>query len=229
MQEPPMDLYVAAPYLGELRNRVLFGDVWERPELSRRDRSLITLAVTQALYATAEIRLHVRRALDNGVTQDEIAELITHLALYAGWPRAVNASVTAAEVYVERGLTRPESGPPAPPLPQPAQAAGGDYLGAPYLGHLMNAILYGDIWNRPGLSRRDRSLITLAATQALNQPDEFRVHLGLGLDNGLTPDEVGELVTHVAFYSGWAGGISSSRAVIEVFAERGVPLPRLRR
>lgn len=221
--------YSGAPYLGELRNRVLYGDVWERPELSPRDRSLITISVAQSLYATDQLRGHLGRGLDNGVTPEEISEVITHLAFYSGWPKAVNASRTAAEVFVARGLPLPPAGPSSPPLEEPVEAAGGGYLGAPYLGLLRNSVLYGDVWERPGLSPRDRSLITLASSQALEEASEFRGHVGRGLNNGLTPEEISELITHVAFYAGWPGAVTSSRTVIEVFAERGLELPALRR
>jgi 4-carboxymuconolactone decarboxylase len=80
---------------------VLFGDVWEQPELSKRDRSLITVATLTALYRTDELRGHIRRALQNGVTKDEIRGLITHLAFYAGWPTGVNAARVALEVFEE--------------------------------------------------------------------------------------------------------------------------------
>ena len=73
-----------APKLAELTDDVLFGDIWERPGLSKRDRSLITVATLVALYRTNELPGHLRRALDNGVSQDELVELITHLAFYAG-------------------------------------------------------------------------------------------------------------------------------------------------
>ncbi|MED5574570.1 MAG: carboxymuconolactone decarboxylase family protein, partial [Pseudomonadota bacterium] len=75
------------------------GDVWEQPELSKRDRSLVTISVLTALYRTDELRGHMKRALDNGVTQDEIRGMITHLAFYAGWPTAVNAGRIAAEIF----------------------------------------------------------------------------------------------------------------------------------
>ena len=88
-----------APHLAELRNSVLYGDVWERPGLSKRDRSLITVAALTALYRTDELRGHIRRALDNGVTREEIGELITHMALYSGWPTAVNAVRAASEAF----------------------------------------------------------------------------------------------------------------------------------
>ena len=78
---------------------MLFGNVWEQPELSKRDRSLITVAVLTALYRTPELRGHMRRALDNGVTQDELRGLITHVAFYAGWPTAVNAGRVALEIF----------------------------------------------------------------------------------------------------------------------------------
>lgn len=92
-----------APKLAELTDTVVFGDVWERPELSKRDRSLITVATLTALYRTDQLRGHIGRALDNGVTREEIGEVITHMALYAGWPVAVNAAQVAKEVFDARG------------------------------------------------------------------------------------------------------------------------------
>ena len=88
-----------APKLMDLTEQVLFGDVWERPGLSKRDRSLITVAVLLATYRPQQLRGHLQRALDNGVTQDEIGELITHLAFYAGWPASVTAATVAHEVF----------------------------------------------------------------------------------------------------------------------------------
>ena len=93
--------YEMVPQLGKLRDEVLFGDVWEQPELSKRDRSLVTISVLTALYRTDELRGHMKRALDNGVTKDEIRGMITHLAFYAGWPTAVNAGRIAVEVFDE--------------------------------------------------------------------------------------------------------------------------------
>src|SRR5256885_1919003 len=88
-----------APKLVELTDDVLFGDVWERPGLSKRDRSLITVAALVALYRTRELPGHLRRALENGVSKDELVELITHLAFYAGWPTAMSAMTAAKEVF----------------------------------------------------------------------------------------------------------------------------------
>lgn len=93
--------YELIPKLGQLRDDVLFGDVWERTDLSKRDRSLITVAVLTALYRTDELKGHTKRALDNGVTLDELKGLITHLAFYSGWPTAVNAGRVLADVLEE--------------------------------------------------------------------------------------------------------------------------------
>ena len=90
------------PKLAELTDNVLFGDVWERPELSKRDRSLITVAALIAMNRPEQLRSHIRLARRNGVTQSEIVEVITQLAFYAGWPNAVNAVAVAREVFQEK-------------------------------------------------------------------------------------------------------------------------------
>lgn len=95
-------LAAIAPKLSELTSEVLFGDVWERPELSKRDRSLITCAVLTALYRPEQLRGHLGRALDNGLSETELGEMITHVAFYAGWPAAVTAAGVASTVFGER-------------------------------------------------------------------------------------------------------------------------------
>ena len=91
-----------APALADHTDKVLFGDVWERPGLSPRDRSLITVASLVALYRTNELPFHIGKALDNGVTRDEMIELITHLAFYSGWPTAMTALPIARQVFDSR-------------------------------------------------------------------------------------------------------------------------------
>ncbi|MBS1023170.1 carboxymuconolactone decarboxylase family protein [Gluconobacter cerinus] len=90
-----------APALAEYSDKVLFGDVWERPELSPRDRSLITVSSLISLYRTNELGFHIRKALENGVTREEIIEVITHLAFYSGWPTASTALTIARGVFDE--------------------------------------------------------------------------------------------------------------------------------
>jgi 4-carboxymuconolactone decarboxylase len=80
-----------APKLAEITDQVLYADIWERPALAKRDRSLITVAALVALNRTQQLPFHVQLALDNGVTQEELVELMTHLAFYSGWPTAMSA------------------------------------------------------------------------------------------------------------------------------------------
>jgi 4-carboxymuconolactone decarboxylase len=88
-----------SPKLVELTEDVLFGDVWERPQLSKRDRSLITCAALIALGKTEQMDFHFPNAISNGVSQEEIIEMITHLAFYAGWPNAMSAINRAKAVF----------------------------------------------------------------------------------------------------------------------------------
>jgi 4-carboxymuconolactone decarboxylase len=110
MSKPPAPnprdaLRSTAPKLVELTEKVLFGDVWERPGLSKRDRSLITCAALIALNRTEQQVGHFKRALDNGVKKDEIIEMITHLAFYGGWPVSMSAANVAKKVF-EGGETK---------------------------------------------------------------------------------------------------------------------------
>jgi len=102
LPRPPDSLHRVAPKLAALTSDVLFGDVWRREELSKRDRSLITCATLAALYRPEQLRFHVRLALENGVKKEELSELITHVAFYAGWPCAVQAAQVADEVFSSR-------------------------------------------------------------------------------------------------------------------------------
>jgi 4-carboxymuconolactone decarboxylase len=104
MAKPPPSpvlerLRSVAPKLVDYTETVVFGDLWERPGLSKRDRSLITVAALTALYRGDQLRGHLQRALNNGVTKDELIEVITHMAFYAGWPTAMTAASLAKEVF----------------------------------------------------------------------------------------------------------------------------------
>ncbi|BEP13868.1 hypothetical protein acdb102_21790 [Acidothermaceae bacterium B102] len=90
-----------APKLEQLTNEMLFADVWERPELPKRDRSLITVATLIALYRPTALPFHFKFALDNGVTREELVEVVTHMALYAGWPSATPAADILGQIFAE--------------------------------------------------------------------------------------------------------------------------------
>jgi 4-carboxymuconolactone decarboxylase len=91
-----------APKLVDLTDGVLFGDVWERPQLSKRDRSLITCAALVSTGKTEQMDFHFPRTLENGVTQEEIVEMITHLAFYVGWPNAMSAVNRAKALFAKK-------------------------------------------------------------------------------------------------------------------------------
>jgi len=93
-----------APALAELTDKVLFGDVWQRPGLRPRDRSLITVASLVSLYRTNELPFHLKKAMENGLTREEIIEAITHLAFYSGWPTANTALPIAQRVFEQAGV-----------------------------------------------------------------------------------------------------------------------------
>jgi 4-carboxymuconolactone decarboxylase len=98
MRAPWRDI---APHLTDVTDQVLFDDVWQRPELSPRDRSLVTVTALIAGYRQNELPFHMRKALENGVTREEIIEVITHLAFYSGWPTASTALTVARQVLGE--------------------------------------------------------------------------------------------------------------------------------
>ena len=93
-----------APKLADMTDDWLFGDIWERSALPKRDRSLSTVAALTAQYRIEQLPFHLNKALDNGVTKEELVEIITHLTLYSGWPAGVSAIMAAKQVFAERGL-----------------------------------------------------------------------------------------------------------------------------
>lgn len=223
----PSAVYEVAPGLGGFTDEVLFGEVWKRAVLAPRDRSLITVAALVATGRTAQIGGHVGRALDNGVKPEEIGELITHLALYSGWPNAMSAVTETKAVFDERQI-----GPVADStsariqLEAKAEAARASAVDsavaptAPMLAELTNRVLFGNLWRRPDLSPRDRSLITMAALIAIGQAEQLPFHANRAMDNGLTREQASEMLAHLAFYAGWPRAMSAVPPLERVFAAR---------
>jgi 4-carboxymuconolactone decarboxylase len=214
-----------SPYLNKILREDLYADVWERPGLSPRDRSLITIAITQSLYATEEIRAHIGRGLNNGLTQAEISELIAHVLVYSGFPTGVNAARVAREVYAQRNLPAEVTATPRNREPVVPPAYPNSFPQAPYLDDLLNEWVYGEVWERPDLSKRDRSLATIAVAQGMGAQSELRSHITRGLDNGVTQEEIGELITHIAFYTGIPAAVNAARTAAAVFESRNLPMP----
>jgi 4-carboxymuconolactone decarboxylase len=130
-------------------------------------------------------------------------------------------NVLAAAALISGSDAMAQTTPAAPAQPSRAQQLMGDI--APKMAQLTDDVLYGDIWERPGLSKRDRSLITVAALVAMNRPDQLRSHLALARQNGLSEEELVEAITQLAFYSGWPNAVSAIAVAKDVFRPKNAP------
>jgi 4-carboxymuconolactone decarboxylase len=223
----PSDMQAVAPGLADYTDKVLFGEVWQRPGLAPRDRSIVTVAALITDGDVGQMGPHLLRALDNGVTPRELSEIITHLAFYAGWPKAVTAVGIAKGVFEQRGIKPNEvAAEGLAPLPVDQaeekqriamlQRDVGDSV--PPLAGYTNSVLFGDLWRRPGLAPRDRSLVTIAALVAEGRSDQLAFHIARGMRNGLTRAEISEAITHLAFYVGWPRAMAAVPVARRVFA-----------
>jgi 4-carboxymuconolactone decarboxylase len=209
-----------APGLATLTDDVLFGDVWNRPELSPRDRSLVTVAVLIATGKPAQLAGHLNRALANGVQPSEASGLLAHLAIYCGWPSAVSALDIYDQVYTARKIDTTALRTVGPRVPAPAsdgaraRAITEDFgTLAPKFTQLTNEVVFEDLWRRSDLSPRDRSLVTLAALAAMGDDDQLDVYLRRGVESGLTRAQIVEALTHLGFYAGWPKATKALAAV----------------
>lgn len=220
-------MQAVAPGLADYTDEVLFGDVWVDPALSPRDRSLVTVSVLVATGKTAQLTGHLGRALDNGVKPVEVAGAVTQLAFYTGWPNAVSSLEVIDKVFTDRGVDMAAlRAPVTASLPLPTSDAAraktvSATIGpaAPKLAALTNQVLFADLWRRKDLAPRDRSLVTIAALAANGDEAGLAFHVGLGLQNGLTRGEIGEALTHLAFYAGWLKATASVAVADKVFKD----------
>ncbi len=215
-----------APGLAALTDDVLYGDVWRRPELSPRDRSLVTISVLIATAKTAQLAGHLGRALDNGVKPSEASGLLAHLAVYCGWPNAVSALDVYDQVYTARKVDTAALRAVGPRLPAPEADAARAKAVAQNLGavaskfaRLTNDMVFDDLWRRPDLNPRDRSLVTIVALAAIGDADQLDAYVRRGLDDGLTPSQITESVTHLAFYVGWSRATKAMTAIAKSFGQ----------
>jgi 4-carboxymuconolactone decarboxylase len=227
--KPAPHVQEVTPQLYKYTTQLLFGEVWKRPQLASRDRSLITLSALISNGQSAQLTGHLNLGLDNGLKPSEISALITHLAFYAGWPNAMSATGVAHKVFTERKIAHDEI---VPAIPEPlaldeasetkrraaVQSTTKDT--APILGDYTNDVLFADLWRDRGLTARDRSLVTIASLIAQGQAAQLPFHLNRAMDNGLTKTEASEVLTHLAFYVGWPKAMSAVPAFREVFESR---------
>jgi 4-carboxymuconolactone decarboxylase len=216
-----------APTLERHTRERLIGEVWSRPGLDRRDRSLITIAALIALGQTVELGFYANVALESGILPAELSETIVHLAYYSGWGNAIAAAGPISVVFAQRGIgidQLPDEAAQRLPLAEAAEAQRArnvaDQFGAvaPGLVDYTTDYLFRDLWLRPDLAPRDRSLVTVAALIASGQVAQVTFHLNRAMDNGLTQEQAAEVVTHLAFYAGWPRAMSALPVLKDVSA-----------
>ena len=221
------DLQRVAPALDRYTQECLLGDVWKRPGLNMRDRSIVTLAALIARNQNIAIPFYLNLALDNGVKPREISEIITHLAFYTGWANAMPAVIAAKDVFAARNIGTdqlPVSKPALLPLDETPTVPRGSVVNlersSPASCSTRPTCLFRDLWLRPDLAPRDRSLVTISALIANGQVAQLTGHIPIGMNNGLTQDEIAEAITHLAFYVGWPNVFSAMPVAKEVFEKR---------
>ena len=204
-------------------------ELWKRTGLTPRDRSIVTVAALIARNQTIEMPYYFNLALDNGAKPSELSEIITHLAFYSGWANAMSALTVAEDIFAHRKIGTDQLPPASPtllPLDEAAEAkrAAGveQQFGkvAPGIVQYTTDVLFRDLWLRPGLAPRDRSLVTVSALIANGQAVQITYHLNRAMDNGLTQEQAAEVITHLAFYAGWPNAFSALPVVKDVFEKR---------
>lgn len=218
-----------SPALEHYAETRLLGEVWKRPDLSPRDRSVITVAALIARNQTAEMPFYFNLALDNGVKPSELSEVITHLAFYSGWGNAMAAVSVAKKVFGQRKI-KPEQLPLAMPKLLPLNEATEAQRAAmvekqfgnvaPGVVQYTTDVLFRDLWLRPDLAPRDRSLVTVSALIASGQVAQIPFHMSRAMDSGVTQAQASEVLTHLAFYVGWPNVFSALPVAKEVFEKR---------
>jgi len=182
----PEDIRSVAPDLERYAKEVVIGDVWKRPGLSARDRSIVTVAALIARNQTVEQPYYLNLALDSGVKPAELSKVITHLAFYTGWANAIGAIPAARDVFRYRniGLDQlPPASDPQLPLDEEGEKQRATRVGeqfgqiTPSLVQYITDVLFRDLWLRPGLAPRDRSLVTVSALIATGQVAQIPYHL----------------------------------------------------
>jgi 4-carboxymuconolactone decarboxylase len=159
----------------------------------------------------------------------ELSEIITHLAFYSGWASAMSAVAVAKDIFHQRGIGIDQL-PPAKekllPLNEDAEAQRATQVGnnfgqvSPGLVQNTTDVLFRELWLRPALASRDRSLVTVSALISSGQVAQITYHLNRAMDNGLTQSQASEVLTHIAFYAGWPNAFSALPVVREVFEKR---------
>jgi len=224
----PAQVRAVSPVLAKYSEATIAGNLWKRPGLSPRDRSLATVAALIARNQTTGMLHYFNLALDNGVTAGEFSETIAHLAFYAGWPNAFSAVSVAKDIFAERGIEADQLPLESPKLLSIDKAVPDESMRVSFISQNVRPVsealeaytaapLYHEMWLRPGLTSRDRSLVTISALMASGATQFLLLYLQRALVHGITKEHVSELLGHLAFYSGWPLLISVAVVVKGVF------------
>lgn len=223
------DVQSVSPALGRYAAEKLADGLWKRPGLSGRDRSIITVAAVITRNQGILLPEQVSLAVDNGVKPAELSEIITHLAFYAGWGSAMAAAAITKQVFEERKIGAdqlPKAVVELLPLDRKAEAdraarvERGMGPASPGLVRDTTEVLFRDLWLRPDLAPRDRSLVTVSALISAGQVEQIPYHLNRAMDNGLTCAEASEVISHLAYYAGWPNAFSAAPVARAVFEKR---------
>jgi 4-carboxymuconolactone decarboxylase len=223
------DIQSVSAALDRYTQESLLGEVWGRPELSPRDRSFVTAAALIARNQTVEMPYYFNKAIEHGIKPREMSEIVTHLAFYSGWPNAMGAVLVLKDIFAQRSIRSdqlPLVSPKLLPLDREAEerraARVEQDVGpvSPGLVHYTGSLLFQDLWLRPDLAPRDRSLVTVSALIASGQVAQVTFHLNKAMDSGLTKSEASEILTHLAFYVGWPNAMLAIPVMKDVLAKR---------
>jgi 4-carboxymuconolactone decarboxylase len=220
----------------------VMGDLWSRPQLAPRDRSLVVIAVLASMGSTEELGAHVEIGLNHGLSREEIDEVVLQVAAYAGYPMAMAASRVVERTFCRLdGVERQPARSPAEPKGDDQRRAdatdvlrtltGGRAAGDPdvalanIVGQLGDVGLlafdwaFGEVWSRPQLSRRDRSLVVVAILTWLSKDNELAFHIPAALNHGLSREEVTEIMVQMCVYGGFPRAVEGMRAAQAAFAK----------
>jgi len=230
--------------LGTLGSFVIdfgLGEIWTRPGLARRDRSLVVISILATLNQLNQLHSHVRGGVNHGLTQVEIEEVFIQLAGYAGFPRAIDAMTTALAAIAEvTGVDEIRPNPPAEGKDDEQRSADARLVMSRLSEHQppgqvgadmgsftgpAGRFAFGDLWSRDQLTRRDRSLVVVATLTTQDKPTELRFHLQAALNHGATIEELEELMITVVGYVGFPTAVEGFRALREVEARQPAASP----
>ncbi|WP_326548109.1 carboxymuconolactone decarboxylase family protein [Mycolicibacterium sp. ND9-15] len=216
------------PYQDVMLADPVFGPVWERPGLSRRDRRFVTLTCVCALETVDHMNQHMYAALASGdISYDELMEFVLHFAVYCGWPRASEAEGAARNQWAQLAAERGQDVPPRPDLPVESLGPTDHHVrldegekcfvdvnllpppprDSPYFQAGILAFVFGHLWQRPDLDRRERRLITVAAVGVSGAIGPIYSHVGAALESGdVSRSEMTEVILQFSAYSGFSKG-----------------------